>query len=131
MARHKQGTQPHIRHRALARLVCLGSKLDGSWCSGLSSDPITYTTCSDSPPSDSAVIFRCSFLGPDFWPMVPQSEYSSDLGAQEAPFWLPFCSPFWVPISPKWWPKVSIVRIREPKRLHFGALFGSGCKSEN
>ena len=44
------------------------------------------------------------------------------------------CS-FLAPISPKWWPKVSIVRISEPKRLHFGShfgdLFGPGCKSEN
>ncbi len=44
----------------------------------------------------SALIFRSSFLGPDLSQMVAQSEYSSDLGAQEAPFWLPFCSPFWV-----------------------------------
>ena len=47
-------------------------------------------------PPDAALIFRCSFVGPDFSQMVPQSEYSSDLGAQKAPFWLPFWSPFWV-----------------------------------
>jgi hypothetical protein len=46
-----------------------------------------------------------------------------------------FDAAFWAPISPKGCPKVSIVRIWEPKRLHFGShfgsLFGSGCKSEN
>ena len=46
-----------------------------------------------------------------------------------------FDTPFWPPISPQGCPKVSIVGIWEPKKLHFGshfgALFGSGCKSEN
>ena len=46
-------------------------------------------------PPDLATFFRCSFLGTNFSQMVPQSEYSSDLGAQKAPFWLPFWSPFW------------------------------------
>ena len=45
--------------------------------------------------SQSATFFRCSFLGTNFSQMVAQSEYSSDLGAQKAPFWLPFWSPFW------------------------------------
>ncbi len=40
-------------------------------------------------------LFFSPFLGPDFSQMVPQSEYSSDFGAQKAPFWLPFWSPFW------------------------------------
>ena len=45
--------------------------------------------------SQSATFFRCSFLATNFSQMVAQSEYSSDLGAQKAQFWLPFWSPFW------------------------------------
>ena len=47
-------------------------------------------------PLDFATFFRCSFFSTNFSQMVPQSEYSSDLGAQKAPFRLPLWSPFWV-----------------------------------
>ena len=43
-----------------------------------------------------AIFFGHPFLGTHFSPRVPQSEYSGDLGAQEAPFWLSFWSPFWL-----------------------------------
>ncbi len=47
-------------------------------------------------PLDFATFLRCSFLGTDFSQMVAQSGYSSDLGAQNAPFSLSFRSPFCV-----------------------------------
>ncbi len=61
-------------------------------------DPAPHYLCSPHrlTPLDFATFFQCSFFGPDFSQLVPQSEYSSDVGAQNAPFWLPFWSPFWV-----------------------------------
>ncbi len=79
-------------------MLNLDPDLDGSGCSALSfkgiQTPLPMLPAA-LPPPDSALIFRCSFLGPDFSQRVPQSEYSSDLGAQKAPFWLPFWNPFW------------------------------------
>jgi hypothetical protein len=43
-----------------------------------------------------ATFFRHPFLDTHFSQRVPQSEYSWDLGAQKASFWLSFWSPFWL-----------------------------------
>ncbi len=120
-ALHAQYPPPCLKHV----LVCLGSKqqslasmlnldpnhnlnpqcsililiCNGSGCLALSfkgSRAQLVTLIAAPLPPDSALIFRCSFLGTSLSQMVSQSEYRSDLGTQKAPFWLPFWRPFWV-----------------------------------